>query len=295
MMETNLELHAVKKGEEGYPSRLLKYEKMPETLFYIGRLPEENKHTAAVIGARACSAYGRIQAFRYASFLSQAGVQVISGLAYGIDSEGHKGALEGPTPTFAVLGSGVDVCYPRSHRSLYERIVWNQGGILSPFAPGTKPLPWHFPQRNVIISALSDIILIVEAREKSGTLSTVEAALDMSKSIYAIPGNVNDELSFGCNRLIYEGAVIAYKPEILLEEWCLDPGSIPSFHTGKENRPGLSEGQNLVFGLLGSRPRSVDYLIRQTGLPSEEVSRYLVELTLMGLVREVGRHYYVRV
>ena len=108
-------MHAVRKGEPGYPRRLMRYEKMPETLYYIGKLPDENRRTAAVIGARACSPYGRIQAFRYADFLSRAGVQVISGLAYGIDSEGHKGALEGPTPTFAVLGSGADVCYPKGH------------------------------------------------------------------------------------------------------------------------------------------------------------------------------------
>ena len=295
MIDTDLELHAVKKGEQGYPARLLRYEKMPETLYYIGKLPDESRHTAAVIGARACSTYGRIQAFRYASFLSQAGIQVISGLAYGIDSEGHRGALEGPTPTFAVLGSGADVCYPKSHRSLYERIVWNQGGILSPFAPGTKPQPWLFPQRNVIISALSDIILIVEAREKSGTFSTVEAALEMSKSIYAIPGGVNEELSFGCNKLIYEGAVIAYRPEVILEEWSLYPDVSLSLQENKESRPGLSEVQNLVFGLLGSRPRSLDYLIRQTDLSPEEISRTVVELTLMGHVREVGRHYYIRI
>ncbi len=291
MKETDLTMHAVRKGEPGYPRRLMRYEKMPETLYYIGKLPDENRRTAAVIGARACSPYGRIQAFRYADFLSRAGVQVISGLAYGIDSEGHKGALEGPTPTFAVLGSGADVCYPKSHRTLYERIVWNQGGILSPFAPGTMPQPWHFPQRNVIISALSDIILIVEAREKSGTLSTVEAALDMSKSVYAIPGAVNDELSAGCNRLIYEGAVIAWRPEVLLDEWCLSPISPEE---QKKSRPGLTEEQKLVFGALGSRPRSMDYLIRQTGLSSEKVGKYVVELCLMGCIKEVGRHYYVQ-
>ena len=134
----------------------------------------------------------------------------------------------------------------------------------------------------MIISALSDIILIVEAREKSGTLSTVEAALDMSKSVYAIPGAVNDELSAGCNRLIYEGAVIAWRPEVLLDEWCLSPISPEE---QKKSRPGLTEEQKLVFGALGSRPRSMDYLIRQTGLPSEKIGKYVVELCLMGCIK----------
>ena len=190
---------------------------MPKQLYYIGRFPEDNKPTAAIVGARLCSAYGRIQAFRYGKFLSEHGVQVISGMAAGIDAEGHKGALEGGTPTFAVLGNGVDICYPSSSRGIYRRIPQKNGGIISEYEPGTRGRAYHFPARNRIISGLADLVLVVEAKEKSGSLITASCALEQGKMVYAIPGAVNDALSRGCHKLIYDGAGIAYSPEILLD------------------------------------------------------------------------------
>lgn len=130
-------IRCIKKTDKEYPQKLLQYSSMPAALYVKGQLPSQERPSVAVIGARMCSPYGRIQAFRYAKFLSAAGVQIISGMALGIDSEGHKGALEGKMPTFAVLGSGVDVCYPRSNRKLYERILWESGGILSECPPGS--------------------------------------------------------------------------------------------------------------------------------------------------------------
>ena len=141
-----------KKNSSIYPARLRELSGMPKQLYYIGRFPEDNKPTAAIVGARLCSAYGRIQAFRYGKFLSEHGVQVISGMAAGIDAEGHKGALEGGTPTFAVLGNGVDICYPSSSRGIYRRIPQKNGGIISEYEPGTRGRAYHFPARNRIIS-----------------------------------------------------------------------------------------------------------------------------------------------
>src|SRR5699024_4473676 len=162
--------------------------------------------------------YGRIQAFRYARVLSEAGVQIISGLAWGIDSEGHKGALEGGTSTFAVLGNGVDICYPAGNRGLYQRILRQGGGICSEYPPGVRPRKYSVPARNRIISGLADLVLVVEAKEKSGSLITAQWALEQGKAVFALPGPVNEELSMGCHRLIYDGAGIAFSPEILLEE-----------------------------------------------------------------------------
>lgn len=287
------EIQCIEKESPLYPEKMRQCSGMPSQIYVKGRLPSADRRSVAVIGARMCSPYGRIQAFRYAKVLSEAGVQIISGMALGIDSEGHKGALEGKMPTFAVLGSGVDVCYPKTNRNLYERILWENGGIISECPPGTKPMSWCFPARNRIISALADIVLVVEAKENSGSLITAGFALEQGKMVFAIPGAVCDALSMGCHKLIYDGAGIAYSPEILLEEL----GICTNFNTKTEEKInlGLASDLNLVYSCLDLRPKNPDYIVRKTGLLPAQVSRCLVELMLRGLVRESGRHYYVRV
>lgn len=286
-------VQCIEKESPLYPEKMRQCSGMPSRIYVKGRLPSQDRKTVAVIGARMCSPYGRIQAFRYAKILSEAGVQIISGMALGIDSEGHRGALEGKMPTFAVLGSGVDVCYPRTNKKLYDRILWENGGIISECPPGTEPMPWCFPARNRIISALADLVLVVEAKENSGSLITAGFALEQGKMVSAIPGAVSDALSMGCHKLIYDGAGIAYSPQILLEEL----GICTDIHTKTDEKInlGLASDLNLVYSCLDLRPKNPDYIVRKTGLLPAQVSRCLVELTLKGLVRESGRHYYVRV
>ena len=268
------EIHYVEKNSSIYPARLRELSGMPKQLYYIGRFPEDNKPTAAIVGARLCSAYGRIQAFRYGKFLSEHGVQVISGMAAGIDAEGHKGALEGGTPTFAVLGNGVDICYPSSSRGIYRRRAY------------------HFPARNRIISGLADLVLVVEAKEKSGSLITASCALEQGKMVYAIPGAVNDALSRGCHKLIYDGAGIAYSPEILLDEWGLSVKKMTNL-SGK-TKIGLATDLDLVYSCLDLRPKNLDHIIRKTGFSPGKTAGILGQLILMGLVKETGRQYYIR-
>ena len=275
-----------------YPQKLNNYPKMPEILFAKGNLPDAKKPTAAIVGARACSPYGRIQAFRYAKILSSAGVQIISGMAYGIDAEAHKGALEGGTPTYAVLAGGVDICYPSGNRPLYARILRENGGILSEQPPGMRARNYFFPARNRIISGLADLVLIVEAREKSGSLITAQWALDQGKIVYAVPGAVNEALSMGCHKLIYDGAGIAYSPEILLRELGLNCEN--KVKSPEKNDLGLASDLKLVYSCLDLRPKSTDFLIQKTGLPPEKIGSLLLELKLSGLVREIGRHYYIK-
>lgn len=282
----------ITKDDPEYPVKMKQYPSMPNKLYAKGRLPLAEKPAVAVIGARMCSPYGRIQAFRYAKVLSEAGIQIISGMALGIDSEGHKGALEGKMPTFAVLGSGVDVCYPRANRKLYERILWEGGGVISECPPGTQPMPWCFPARNRIISALADAVLIVEAKENSGSLITAGFALEQGKMVYAIPGAVTDALSRGCHKLIYDGAGIAYSPEIILEE--LEICTKTDIKSDEKNDLGLASDLNMVYSCLDLRPKNPDYIVRKTGFSPAQVSNCLVELTLRGLIRECGRYYYVR-
>nr|WP_296054038.1 DNA-processing protein DprA [uncultured Blautia sp.] len=275
-----------------YPEKLNNYPKMPEILFVKGRLPDRKKPSIAIVGARACSTYGRIQAFRYAKVLSSAGVQIISGMAYGIDAEAHKGALEGGTATYAVLAGGVDICYPAGNKALYERILREGGGIISEQPPGMRARNYFFPARNRIISGLADMVLIVEAREKSGSLITAQWALDQGKTVYAIPGPVNEELSIGCHKLIYDGAGIAYSPEILLRELGMNYEN--KVKSDSKNDLGLASDLKLVYSCLDLRPKSTDFLIQKTGLPPRQVGSLLLELKLSGLIREIGRHYYIK-
>ena len=286
------EIRCAEKNSSIYPERLREISGMPEKLYYIGRFPDDNEPTAAIVGARLCSPYGRIQAFKYGRFLSEHGVQVISGVAAGIDSEGHKGAMEGGTPTFAVLGNGVDICYPASSRNIYRRIPEKNGGILSEYEPGTRGRAYFFPTRNRIISGLADLVLVVEAKEKSGSLITAACALEQGKTVYAIPGAVNDELSRGCHKLIYDGAGIAYTPEVLLDEWGLSVKKKTKF-SGK-TKLGLATDLDLVYSCLDLRPKNLDQIIRKTGLSPGKTAGILSQLILMGLVRETGRQYYIR-
>lgn len=291
-MEETQAIRCLTKEDPGYPNRLKVLKGMPDKLYVKGRLPDDRLPAAAIVGARRCSPYGRIQAFHFAKYLSDAGVQVISGLATGIDAEGHKGALAGASPTFAVLGTGVDVCYPAGNRSLYRRILNRRGGILSEYPPKTAGQAWHFPARNRIISGLADLVLVVEAKENSGSLITAGFALEQGKAVYALPGAVHEPLSLGCHKLIYDGAGIAYSPEVLLSEWGIEV--LPNKKSEKKSELGLATDLDLVYSCLDLRPKNLDRLIEETGLSPAKTGSLLMELELLGLVRESGPHGYVR-
>ena len=283
------EICCIDKNSREYPKRMKNLPDMPDKLYYIGRLPSDDIPTAAIVGARNCSIYGRVQAFSFAKALSSAGVQVISGLAGGIDAEGHKGALEGSMPTFAVMGNGVDICYPKSGRGTYRRIL-QEGGIISEYPPGTSPRAYFFPARNRIISALSDVVLVVEAREKSGSLITAGYALEQGKAVYAVPGAVGDALSLGCHKLIYDGAGIAFCPEIILEEWGISPEK--EKQEEKNNQLVLASDLDLVYSCLDLRPQSLEYIIQKTGFSAAKTSSLLMELELMGLAGESAMQFF---
>ncbi|MCF0143440.1 MAG: DNA-protecting protein DprA [Parasporobacterium sp.] len=199
-----------------YPGRLKVLKDMPFSLYVKGELPDDSLPSVAIVGARACSEYGRKYARDAAAKMAYEDVQVVSGLALGIDSVCAEEVLRAGGKTFAVLGSGVDVIYPRDNISLYYEIIMNGGGIISEYPLGTRPIGWQFPHRNRLISALGDAVLIMEARMRSGTLSTAGHALDQGKDIFALPGRVGDSLSEGCNMLIQDGAGILIDMERVL-------------------------------------------------------------------------------
>lgn len=280
-------------GKKGYPDRLRQLSGMPGELYVEGRLPSDTLPSIAIVGARNCSHYGENMAYEYAKYLGQAGIQIISGLARGIDTAAHEGALFAGADTFGVLGCGIDICYPASNRRLFDKIKL-QGGILSEFPKGSPPLAYHFPQRNRIISGLADATLIIEAKEKSGSLITADCALEQGKTVFALPGRVSDVLSTGCNRLIYQGAIPAWCPEMILEEmhWDRNPKNQKK---GKENKElVLATEDNLVYSCLNFTPKSITTLQDETGLSGGELMKSLIQLQIEGLAKEVWKNNYIR-
>lgn len=285
------DIHFVCIDDEDYPEKLLPYNHKPYFLFYKGKLPDANVPAVAMVGARACSGYGRNVAKRLGRELSDSGVQVVSGMARGIDTYSGLGALEGKTPTFAVLGCGVDICYPTENIELYREIL-KSGGIISEYPPGSAPAAWHFPQRNRIISGLSDKIVVVEAKEKSGSLITVEWALEQGKDIMAVPGRVGDRLSSGCNRLIKTGAGIVTSGKDILEEL-----KYVVFNRGDENgneEKILEKDFLLLYSELGLQPKNIYDLMEATGLEYERLTEMLLQLQLRGFIEQPSYNYYSR-
>ncbi len=269
-----------------------KISSQPYALYYKGTLPDENKKAVSIVGARSCTAYGRQMAEEFARVLAEQEIQIISGMALGIDGAGQKGALEAGGNSFAVLGCGVDICYPREHFSLYQNLE-TQGGILSEFPIGTEPLKQHFPARNRIISGLSDAVLVIEAKEKSGSLITADMALEQGKDVYALPGPITSALSKGCHGLIKQGAGILISPKELLEDLGISSkaGSVKVL----ENKNALESAENIVYSCLNFQPMSPNQISVASKLPIQTVLESLIRLELMGWVLEVSKNYYVKV
>lgn len=297
-----------------YPRRLFAMASPPMALYCMGELPKERDCTVAVIGARDCSEYGSYAAFAFGERLGRAGIRVVSGMARGIDGIAQKAALDGGGRTYAVLGCGVDVCYPASQRELYDRICV-QGGVISPFVPGTPPKKQLFPYRNSIVAGLSDAVLVIEARQKSGTFITVDMALEQGKDVYAVPGRLTDRLSDGCNLLIRQGCGVVLSPEDLIAELVMlknrGNGSDRTKDLQKKRRRQEQDKQisgqmslelsaeDGILGLLDLEPKSADALYesaRQKGmkLTMQELLTELIGLCIEGKARQVSGNWFAR-
>lgn len=292
----------VTERDEEYPEKLRRLPDAPYALYYVGKLPDAGKRSVAVIGARNCTEYGRRMAEIFGEQLAKNQIEVISGMARGIDGISQCRALEQGGYSFGVLGCGVDVCYPESNRELYEALI-QQGGICSEYPPGTMPRPELFPIRNRIISGLADAVVVVEAREKSGTLITVDMALEQGKEVYALPGRADDPLSRGCNRLIQQGAGLVTSPQELLEELVEETDRAEGAETAQYIQQQLffPEGeQKRLYELLEWDVQSAEKLLfryqesyhSRISLP--ELLRGMLELCAQGAARQTGGMYFAR-
>lgn len=278
--------------EKEYPLRLKTIAAPPYAIYVKGKLPPEQRLTIAIVGARECSCYGQEMANVFAKELAQCGIPIISGMARGIDGISQKAALEAGGSSYAVLGCGVDVCYPKECWNLYNQLQL-KGGLLSEQPPGTQPLARFFPARNRIISGLADVVIVIEAKEKSGSLITADMALEQGKDVYALPGPINSLLSKGCHNLIRQGAGILVSPEDLLEELSVMRKS--SCKKNEDLKISLESTENMVYSCLDFLPKNPGTIHSQTGMPIPTILDHLVSLVLKGYVKEVSKNYYVKI
>lgn len=271
-----------------FPERLKVIDNPPMVLFYKGRLPENDRKALGIVGARVCTEYGKNVAKKLAMETADMGFNIISGMARGIDACAHWGCLATNGSTYAVLGCGVDVCYPKENIELYENIKKN-GGIISEYVPGTKALAYQFPERNRIISALSDGVIMVEAKEKSGSFITIDHALSQNKLIYAVPGRITDPLSIGCNKLITEGAVPLVDSNQIAADFY-----IQKENDNKKYENGLEKEFEVLYSCLDLLPISVDEISARIDMPIAEIHEKMLYLQLKGLVYESSKGKYVK-
>ncbi|MBE5906992.1 MAG: DNA-protecting protein DprA [Lachnospiraceae bacterium] len=291
--------HKMKESGIGYIGRddgaypeLLRYAQEPPCgLFYRGKLPDNHKKKIAIVGARMCSPYGKTYAAQIAKAIAQVGGIILSGMARGVDGIAQKAAIEAGGETYALVASGVDVIYPPEHRGLYEAIC-SHGGIISEYPPGTKPSKGMFPRRNRLISGMADAVIIIEARERSGSLITGDLALEQGKDIFVLPGRLDDALSVGCNRYIKQGAGIITSIPELLEE--LGLGEKNKKVSPEETKLTLEKEDAMVYSCLRLTPKGLEELMNESKLPLMAVLSSIARLSEWNLCEEYSKNQFCR-
>ena len=277
--------------DDDYPENLRYIDDRPAILYYKGRLDQENdSKSIAFVGARKCTDYGKWACKNLASQVSAAGLTTVSGLAYGIDAMCHKATLDVGGRTIGVIGCGIDQIYPKANKFLYEKIA-EEGLILSEFPLGTQPLAYNFPRRNRIISGISLATVVIEAKEKSGTMITTRCALDQGKEVFAVPGNINSIYSKGTNMLIQEGSKLITKADDILEEldYLLDRKATKR----QIDYSALDKDEEAVVRYIENKPNSnPDDLSLNLDLEIDVINFLLTSLELKDIIENIGNNEF---
>ena len=277
--------------DAAYPELLRRIADPPKALYVRGEIPRGN--CVAIVGSRRDTRYGRQQAFAIAKGLAENGVTVISGMARGIDTAAHEGALAGGGKTIAVLGCGADVCYPPENKVLMENILYSGGAVISEYPPGTQPLAYHFPLRNRIISGLSHALLLIEARLKSGTNSTVNYALDQGREVFSLPGNVDAPGSELPLKLLKEGAQLCTSAEDILLSmgWKTEGSGAEDF----AEQMSFTDSDDPILRALALEEKTFEELAEETGLSPGDLSAALTLLEMEDTIeKRAGRAYALK-
>jgi DNA processing protein len=279
-------------ADDSYPRALLEIPDPPPLLYAVGRADLLQSPSFAIVGSRNASAQGERNAESFAQALSDAGLAIVSGLAIGIDAAAHRGGLAGAASTIAVLGTGVDVIYPRRNTELAQAIA-ARGLLLSEFALGSGPMAHNFPRRNRLISGLARGCLVVEAALASGSLITARAAADQGREVFAIPGSIHSPLSKGCHALIKSGAKLVESADDILSELAgFRPSGYASTTAAKSDGNSLPDAALLAH--MGHDPVDIDSLCLRAGMSAEQVSSELLRLELDGRVAALPGGLYQR-
>ena len=275
-----------------YPRQLLNTFDPPPAIFLRGAVLPGDELAVAVVGARKPTPYGLVMAEKLAKDLAAVGITVVSGLARGVDTSAHKGALVSGGRTIAVLGCGLDIVYPRENKKLMEQ-VGESGAVISEFPPGSPPEAWHFPARNRIISGLSLGTVVVEAGERSGALITANFALEQGRDVMAVPGYVTNPLSRGPHRLIKQGARLVEGAGDIVDELGLEKlFPLPD----KDEQPAMkiSKEEEMIYRMLSLEPVSMESIINQSGLTAQKVMAAMMYLELKGLTKQLPGKLFIR-
>lgn len=275
--------------DKEYPKLLAEVPDGPVILYIRGSMKALKIPSIAVVGSRKFTHYGQKVAYQLSKSCSEAGLGIVSGLALGIDAVAHKAALDAGGITIGVLGCGLDRIYPASNLSLAREIIEKNGAVISEFPPGTPPMKYNFPTRNRIIAGLSLGTLVVEAAEQSGALITAYQALEYNREVFAVPGNVDSEMSKGTNLLIQKGAKLITKPEDILEEF-----NIEAKKTEEKSREILPENENekAILEILSSGEKLVDTIVSTSKLNIISVNTALTIMEMKGTVENIGGGRY---
>ncbi|MCL1982925.1 MAG: DNA-processing protein DprA [Clostridiales bacterium] len=269
---------SVSPGDKYYPVLLSHIKNPPKILYYVGDISLASKLSVAVVGTRKATRYGTWAAMNLSERLAAHGIVVTSGMASGIDTCGHRGAIKGGGKTIAVLGSGIDVCSPAANRRLMDEIA-EDGLLVSEYPPGTPATKYTFPQRNRIISGISAATVVVEAGLASGSLITAEHAAEQGKDVYAIPGNIDSVYSLGTNKLIKEGALPLIVADDLLDDLGVKRNPVES------RMAELGKAEREIIGHIESQSEvTVDFLCRRTGKQPSEINGMITVLEIKGMV-----------
>jgi DNA processing protein len=275
-----------------YPELLKEIPDAPVVLYMKGDYCQEDRFAVAIVGSRNYSHYGEAVTQRITDKLASAGFTVISGMARGIDTLAHKSALDSGGRTVAVLGSGLDICYPAENKVLMRRII-SSGCVFSEFLPGTRPNRENFPRRNRLISGLSLGVLVVEAARESGSLITAHCALEQNREVFSVPGNIMSRTSEGTNRLIKQGAKLVLDADDIIEDLApLLKGFIK--RDSRKKAVDMTEEEGRLCMNLSHEPKHVDVLSRETGLPPHTILNLLLSMELKGLAKQShGKRFYL--
>jgi len=280
--------------DDDYPPNLRLIFDPPVVLYVKGKILPEDRIAIAVVGTRRPTGYGKMVAEMLGKELAERNITVVSGLARGIDTCAHRGALSCGGRTIAVLGCGIDICYPPENRAIFDEIG-ERGAIVSEFSMGTRPEKINFPLRNRIISGLSLGAVIVEAGSRSGALITAGCALEQGREVFAVPGNIFSLESKGTHSLIKEGAKLVEKCEDIIEEiQSLRDALPPSSVIKSPEEVKLSEEEEKVYSLLSFEPVHIDFISKESGLPISRVSPVLMNLEMKGKIRQVMGKMFLR-